>query len=170
MGHLSRTLASAAAPLSFLLLACAAEPEEEAAPGAIAPAQPDTSRMYMVRLDGLRRPDLVGSAGFVPRGEETFVVAGLRGTSDGGVLQGHIHQGESCDAPGDPVHPLREIRVGGDGTGRTSTTIPATISTVFDGNHLIVYHEEGGQPGETVLCGDIPVLVPLEGEPLPPGG
>lgn len=176
MGRISMARVSIAVALPLLLAACAAEPGAEGepagaevAPGASAAPRPDTARMYMVRLDGQRRPDLVGSAGFVPAGEETLVVAGIRGASAGGTLQGHIHQGESCDAPGSPAHPLEAIRVGEDGIGRTTTTIPASIGGVFDGGHLIVYHQEGGQPGPSVICGDIPVLVPLGEEAAAPG-
>lgn len=173
----SRARVPVVVTLPLLLGACAGEPAAEEAPvgaadaagAAAATPRPDTTRMYMVRLDGQRRPDLIGSAGFVPAGEETLVVAGIRGATAGGTLQGHIHQGETCDSPGDPAIPLEDLRVGPDGVGRTTTTISATISGVFDGGHLVVYHEEGGQPGPAVVCGDIPVLVPLDGEAGEPG-
>ena len=166
----SATAWISALSLSLLLPACAAEPAAEDETPVAAPAEPDTTRMYMVRLDGQRRPDLVGSAGFVPAGEETLVMAGIRGATAGGTLQGHIHAGESCDSPGAPTQPLGDIQVGADGIGRSSTTIPATIGTVFDGAHLVVYHQEGGEPGPAVICGDIPILVPLLEETPAAGG
>lgn len=170
-----------AVSLPLVLGACGGEPVAEAPPGGVETAgeagpaaaaapRPDTTRMYMVRLDGLRRPDLIGSAGFVPAGDQTLVIAGVRGADAGGTLQGHLHRGETCDAPGEAAIPLEDISVGADGLGRSTTTVPASIGTVFDGDHLLVYHQGDGEPGQAVICGDIPVLVPLTEEGASPPG
>lgn len=171
MGRIVSTLLSTLA-LATALAACAPDPpaEEALPPGDASAASPDTTRMYMVRLDGQRRPDVVGSAGFVPRGERTLVVAGIRGLASGATLQGGIHQGESCDSPGAAALSLEEIRIGGDATGRSTTTVDADIGTIFDGGHLVVFRSGGTGEEVAVVCGDIPVLVPLVEETPPAGG
>lgn len=165
MGRSWMALVSCCMPLLLLTQTGCERGAVEEAPlqsgvSALAPAEGDTTRMYMVRMDGLRRPDLIGSAGFVPRGDQSLVMVGVRGATAGGTLRGNIHRADTCDDnPGEPVFPLEAITVGADGTGKVRTTLPATTPAVFDGNHLIVYQEEGGGSGSVVICGDIPIMV-----------
>lgn len=72
----------------------------------------------------------------------------------GGVHQGHIHEGR-CDDIGGVVVPLPPVTVAG-GAGTASSSVAVDAMSVMDGNHVIVYHEAGGDPGSLVVCGEIP--------------
>ena len=89
-----------------------------------------------------------------PMGQQTEIMVRLSGPQ-AGVHQGHIHTG-TCDNIGGVVQPLQPVDVpqGAQGTSTTSVSIPP--STVMNGQHVVVYHTAGGDPGAPVACANIP--------------
>lgn len=86
---------------------------------------------------------------------QSRVVVNLRAArTASGVHQGHIHQG-TCDSLGGVVVPLPPITVAG-GVGTASSSVAVDPMSVMDGNHVVAYHEAGGNPGRPVVCGEIP--------------
>jgi hypothetical protein len=135
----------------------AAEPG--AAPGPPPVAGTDTLQTYLVRLETGDQRQITGTAGFErdPGGVGTRVIVRIQDEAGGGTYQGHIHRGNRCDAPGSVVTPLEPVTTAG-GTGQSVTTVDLPMETIFDANHLVVYHEPGGSPGAPLLCGSVPAL------------
>jgi hypothetical protein len=67
-------------------------------------------------------------------------------------MPGHIHSG-SCDNIGAVVLPLQEISTDEGGTGTMTTTVAVAPMTAMNGEHIVVYHGEGGTPA---ACAAIP--------------
>lgn len=158
--------------LSVALAACAVDADEadEAAPAAdeapaadaAAPALPGDAGAprpdeYLVRMVGLGGAETAGTAALEPRGDSTGVTVALRGVPADGMYQGHVHEGDTCDAIGRVKWPLHPVTATGAAGGQSETTLAAPLDSVMDGNTLVVFHGEGGQP---LVCGDIPVLPP----------
>jgi hypothetical protein len=114
------------------------------------------------QMDGMERVDMRPVAGSNVSGEasitgdaqNTQIMVQLTGGQPGDK-QGHIHQGR-CDNIGPVAFPLESVNVQAGGTGSSTSTVNAPMTAVMDGNHLIAYHEAGGNPGAPVVCGDIP--------------
>lgn len=79
----------------------------------------------------------------------------IRNATAGSVHQGHIHTG-TCDAPGDVVAPLADINVGDNGEGTSENDLDIPMMTVMNGQHIVAFHEAGGDPGAPVVCAAIP--------------
>jgi hypothetical protein len=69
-----------------------------------------------------------------------------------GQKSGHIHTG-TCDNIGPVAFPLEPVNAQQGGT--STSTINATAEQLMDGQHVIAYHEAGGNPGRPVTCGEI---------------
>ncbi len=50
------------------------------------------------------------------------------------------------------VQPLPTATAGADGTATVDTTVAVDPNTVMNGQHIIAYHGEGGNP---VVCGQV---------------
>jgi hypothetical protein len=147
------------APLCFLFLAAcgtddadAPPPVEQPAPVVEAPAQPagETTAEF-VPLDG---SGVGGSLSISATGQQPVLTVSLRNAPEG-VYQGHIHGGTCADRTR-AITPLQAVTVGADGSGSATSTVDMPAETLFDGNHIVVYHEAGGAPGASVTCAEIP--------------
>jgi hypothetical protein len=78
----------------------------------------------------------------------------LRNASEG-VYQGHVHGG-SCANRTRSIVGLEPVHVAADGAGSSTSTVDLDATTLFDGNHIVVYHEAGGSPGASITCAEIP--------------
>jgi hypothetical protein len=88
---------------------------------------------------------IAGEATVTDRGAESEVMVRLTGASPNGTHPGHIHSG-TCAAIGSVVQPLQEIATDATGTGTMTTTVAIAPMTLSNGQHIIVYHGEGGAP------------------------
>lgn len=157
----SRILVAVAA-LAFATAACADQTAEDDL--GIPPATETTPPATPADADPL--PELVAMQ---PVGESQLTgsveidgddrIAGINvqinGSTDGAVHQGHIHTG-TCDAPGTVVQPLEPITIEEGGEGSSENDVDLTTAAVTDGQHIVVYHEAGGNPGAPALCVAIP--------------
>lgn len=162
---LPRLLLAAALPLSFAACAPAADdqidefdvpaiepgetPAPEAPPAGM-PMAPATAQFTPLDDSGV-----TGSIEVQDEGDQTRVVALLSGAEAGGVHRGMIHSG-TCEAPGAPVETLSEVTIGEDGTGEGVSSVAVAPATVMDGQHVVIYHEAGGDPGAAIACAAIP--------------
>jgi hypothetical protein len=153
----------------FALAACAG-PEraddtetasEEALPATEATpptTTPETPASFTAQFQALNESGASGQAELRAIGESTEVRVILSGAGEG-VHQGHVHTG-TCDAPGDVVAPLTPITTDASGAGEQTGEVAVPLATVMDGNHIILYHEVGGEPGNPVACAPIPAQQP----------
>lgn len=153
-------------PLALLITACGGdEPETDSivvgdtamiAPttepaGTVAPAAPGAATQT-VQLDPLGDSGVSGEATLTRTNGQTQVMVRLTGTPGNTTHPGHIHSG-SCEAPGPPVQPLESVTTDATGSGTATSTVTVDEATVFNGQHIIQYHQAGGGPG--VTCGQI---------------
>lgn len=139
-------------------------------PGA-PPAMPDTARVdtasavtdtalknaaRQVALAPVGNSGISGNATIVAAGNGVSITVTLRGAKGAGTHQGHVHAG-TCDAPGAAVAPLQPVTTDASGAGSSSTAVSLPLSAVMNGEHVIAYHEAGGNPGKPVACGSIPL-------------
>lgn len=163
----SRFWALAVLPLAMAVGACEAEEEpvvEDATvvaepvpvtPAVAVPAPaPAAAGMATISMQPLNNSGAMGEAMLTPMGQQTQVMVNLTSTPQG-THAGHIHQG-TCASPGSVVVPLQPIEVGADGAGTMTTTVDVPAETAMNGQHIIVYHEAGGDPGQPIVCGAIP--------------
>jgi hypothetical protein len=155
----SRTAAVAATLM--LLIACGTD-DQDVAPGddfAQPPATPDlqqpepagSTTASLVALDG----SAIGGSVYIDAGtERATITVSLRNAPEG-TLQGHIHGGTCADRTR-AIMPLEPIDVDADGTGSSTSTVEMPAETLYDGQHIVVYHEAGGAPGASIVCAEIP--------------
>jgi hypothetical protein len=108
-----------------------------------------------VTMNAVGNSGVTGQAQFMDHAQgQTMVTVNL--TAQGNTTHsGHIHTG-TCDAPGDVVAPLQDITLA-NGTGSSSSTVPAPLATVMNGQHIVAYHaSSGANPGAPVVCAQIP--------------
>jgi hypothetical protein len=150
----------------FALAACAG-PEtaddtetatEEALPATEATPPPTTEpeqpASFTAQFQPINESGASGQVDLRAIGESTEVRVTLSGAGEG-VYQGHIHTG-TCDAPGDVVAPLSPITADASGAGDQTAEVAVPLATVMDGNHIVLYHEPGGEPGAPIACAPIP--------------
>lgn len=160
------------AALPFALVACGGDetdeviedPVVETDPAVVAPmpAATDTMMTGATAMGGGVAMNPVGSSGVsgtaevMAHGEgQTMVMVTLNGPAGAsGTHAGHVHTG-TCDSPGGVVAPLENVEMT-NGTGTASSTVDVPMSTVMNGQHIVVYHEAGGSPGTPVVCGALP--------------
>lgn len=92
-----------------------------------------------------------GEVTVTDRGGETEVLVRLTRAPADGTHPGHVHTG-SCESLGGVVQPLEPITVDATGTGTMTTNVAIPPATLMDGQHIVVYHGEGGAP---VTCAAI---------------
>lgn len=108
-----------------------------------------------VTMNAVGNSGVTGQAQFMDHGQgQTMVTVNL--TAQGNSTHsGHIHQG-TCDAPGSVVAPLQDITLA-NGTGTSTSTVPAPLATVMNGQHIVAYHQgQGSNAGAPVVCAQIP--------------
>lgn len=147
----------------FVLAACAApdtaedaETAAEEAPAAEAPPvtpapEPAT---HMAQFTALNESGTTGQVEIRAVGVGTELRVTLTGATEG-VHQGMVHAG-TCEAPGEVIAQLQPITVDATGIGEATSEVTAALNTVMDGNHVVIYHEAGGEPGAPVTCATIP--------------
>jgi hypothetical protein len=122
-----------------------------AAPGATQRDQMDG--MERINLSGIGGAQASGEASLAPDGQSTRVMVTLNNATPG-EKQGHIHTG-TCDNLGPVVAPLEPVNVQAGGTGTSTSTVDLPAQQIMEGDHVIAYHEAGGQPGRPVVCGEV---------------
>ncbi|HEV3049950.1 MAG TPA: hypothetical protein VGX50_06565 [Longimicrobium sp.] len=136
-------------------------PSTETSSTTTPPAATDTGMSGAQAMGGAVTMNAVGNSGvtgqaqFMDHGQgQTMVTVNLTGQGSS-THSGHIHQG-TCDAPGSVVAPLQDITLA-NGTGTSTTTVPAPLATVMNGQHIVAYHTSSGEnPGAPVVCAQIP--------------
>ena len=151
--------------LPLLLLGCADDPEVETIETDVIEAPMDAPAMEpamgamgeAVTADFVSLADMghEGQVTITPMGNQTQVMVQLSGPMEG-THDGHIHMGSDCDNLGSVVVPLESVTMGADNMGSSTSTVDLDPMMVMDGNHLVAYHETGGDPGTPVVCADIP--------------
>lgn len=150
----------------FLMAACAAPDTaedtetaaEEAAPAPETtptppPAMEETAT-HMAQVTALNESGTTGQVEIRALGEGSELRVTLMGATEG-AHQGMIHTG-TCDAPGEVVAQLQPVTVDATGQGEATSEVTQPLTSVMDGNHIVVYHEAGGEPGQPVACASIP--------------
>lgn len=115
---------------------------------------PESSDSIAIPLGGANDSGQSGWATLTANGAQTDVAV----TLSAGVLESelmHIHQG-SCANPGGVDYPLTSF-VGG--SGDSTMTVAASLSSIRNGNQYINVHQ-AGNPGTSTACGDIPAERP----------
>lgn len=154
---------AAAAALPLAVIACDTTPEDEfppadelATPDAPVPAPELTQPMEQTAtFEPLNDSGISGQVIASAEGSQTRVQVLIAGAQPNATLQGHIHRG-TCDAPGEVVAPLEAVETNDEGSGESTSTVSADPLAVFDGGHIVVYHEAGGEPGAPVTCAALP--------------
>jgi len=123
--------------------------EEVAPPGPAMdmPAMPMTAQLQALQDSGVN-----GEATVTGRGAQTEVMVRLTGATANATYPGHIHSG-TCAAVGGVVQPLQPITADATGAGTMTVTVDVPGNTTMNGQHIVVYHNEGGTP---VTCAAIP--------------
>lgn len=151
-----------ALPLAFAACAGDEEPEGDAldletagAPAATEPMQGDMGQAQgmatTVTMEGVGDSGVSGEAILTPAGGQSEVTVTLSGLEPNATHAGHIHQG-TCAAPGSVVVPLSEVTADASGSGTMTTTAAIAADSATAGQHVVVYHGEGGTP---IVCGEI---------------
>lgn len=126
--------------------------EEVATTPAPPPAMEQPPMAETVQIEPLQDSGASGEATVTAEGDQTQVMVRLAGLPANSTHPGHIHSG-TCDAVGSVVQPLQEIAVDATGTGTMTATVEVPPMTAMDGQHIVVYHGEGGTP---IACAAIP--------------
>lgn len=125
-------------------------------PPAAMPMDTGMAMHNQVMMNPVGNSGVSGSATLADANGQVQVAVQLTGFQPNTAHAGHIHQG-TCDSPGSVVAPLQEITAGADGAGSMTTTVQVPMNTVMNGQHIIAYHERGGEDhGPPVVCGSIP--------------
>ncbi|MGH7445018.1 MAG: hypothetical protein ACREKM_09085 [Longimicrobiales bacterium] len=155
----------AIATITVVAAACADQPDTEvddldippASETSVPPATPAADDMpaQTLTMNSVGGSQVTGDIEIDDDAGQLAVNVHLRNSTDGAVHQGHIHTG-TCDALGSVVEPLAEVTVGSDGEGTSENTVMIPMATVLDGQHVVAFHEAGGNPGASIVCAAIP--------------
>ena len=85
----------------------------------------------------------------VAEGDETSVTVTARGAAGGEVVV--IEAGTCAAGTASPEHLLEDL----DPTGRSETTVPASLGDLSGGAYSIAIHRSAEAYGDVVACGDI---------------
>ena len=108
-----------------------------------------------VTMNAVGNSGVTGQAQFMDHGGGQTMVTVTLNAQGNTAHSGHIHKG-TCDSPGEVVAPLQDITLA-NGTGNSSSTVPAALATVMNGEHIVAYHQgQGANAGAPVVCGQIP--------------
>lgn len=109
-----------------------------------------------VTLNPVGGSGVSGDMSATASGGGVTVMVSLRGAKGAGTHQGHVHTG-TCDALGGVVAPLQPVTTDAGGSGSSTSTVSVPVATLMNGQHVVSYHEAGGNPGKSVACGAIPM-------------
>lgn len=124
----------------------------EGLPPAAEPMQEEMGGMATtVSMSALNDSGVTGEAILTPTGTQTEVTVTLNGLEPSSTHPGHIHQG-SCDAVGSVMVPLSEITADASGSGTMTATVELAADSILAGDHIVVYHADGGTPA---VCGEV---------------
>lgn len=140
--------------LPLVLAACNADGGEDFAPvddalealDDVMPPMPSTATFSSLGDSGVN-----GEAILTPMGEASEVTVSLAGLAPGTTHPGHIHEG-TCASPGSVVTPLSEITADGNGAGSMTVVAPIAADSALSGEHIILYHGDGGTP---IVCAEL---------------
>lgn len=140
--------------LPLVLAACGGDGGEDSAAvdeameaiDEVMPPMPTTATLTPLGDSGVN-----GEAVLMPMGAESEVTVSLAGLAPGTSHPGHIHEG-TCAAPGPVILPLSEITADGNGAGSMSVVAPIAADSALAGEHIILYHGEGGTP---IVCAEL---------------
>ena len=104
------------------------------------------------QFQALQNSGVTGEATVTGRGTQTEVTVRLTGSQPSASHPGHIHTG-TCEAVGSPIQPLQPVAIDSSGTGTMTATVDVPGNTAMNGQHIVVYHGEGGVP---ITCAPIP--------------
>ena len=146
----------------FFAAACAAPDNQEdamedteSAQETAAPMPPAPPLPILVQFTPLNESGILGDVEVSANGESSNVRVTLRSSQPEVTHQGHIHMG-TCEEPGSVMAPLNAITTDAAGTGTTTSTVALPVATVANGQHIVLYHQAGGEPGTPVVCAAIP--------------
>ena len=91
-----------------------------------------------------------GTAVMTPMGDQTQVVINVPAGPGGTPQPAHIHDG-TCAAPGKVVWPLTNVV-----DGKSTSMVPAKLSDITTGGHLINIHKSATEINVYTSCGQIP--------------
>lgn len=120
---------------------------DPAARGAAPSAPPETE----VELAAVDHSGITGTVGADRDDEQVTVSVSVEGLEPGVDYPAHVHDGR-CVAGGPVRFPLGRITADDDGTGRSTTRIPAAELPPA-GSLFVQVHGEGGR---AVACADLP--------------
>ena len=104
-----------------------------------------------VMMNAVNNSGVSGAIVLAERGGAPVMVR-LMGVQGPGTLQGYVHGG-SCENLGGVVAPLEPITVDNTGMGSSTSNVNLALGALTDGNHVVSYHQPGGNPGAPVVCG-----------------
>lgn len=157
-----------ALPLLMVLAACGDAGEDSAGgladramPESAIPDTPVDAAMGMdqfgggqtVLMEPLQDSGVGGEVTITGRGDQVEIMVRLTGTPPESTHPGHVHTGR-CTSIGAVVQPLESITTDAVGTGTMTTTVEIPPMTLMDGQHIVVYHGNGGAP---ITCAAIPM-------------
>jgi hypothetical protein len=162
---MKRSIGWVGLPFVVLLAACPGEtrdgdvalrddtavPPAEVTTPAVTPqaGQGMTERAAFQELQG---SGVSGEVTLTDRGAQTEVMVRLSGAPANSTLPGHVHSG-TCQNIGGVQQPLQPIDTDATGAGTMTTSVDLAPMTAMDGQHVVVYHGEGGTP---ITCAPIP--------------
>jgi len=106
------------------------------------------AHLNLMPVQGTSETGLGGMAMLTPRGDQVEIAVTVTGKPDA-TLQAHVHRGR-CGADRGVAMPLTPITTNQDGTGTSTTSVPADTAR---GEHFVQVHGTGDAP---VLCADLP--------------
>lgn len=130
-------------------------PAEETTTPEVLPEPQEDFESQTIQLSGVGDSPITGDVEIDDEDGRTTLNVHLRGSTAGSVHKGHVHTG-TCDAPGEAVAPLADITIGDNGEGTSENDLDLPMMTVMNGQHIVAYHEAGGDPGAPVVCAAIP--------------
>ncbi|MBA3890569.1 MAG: hypothetical protein H0X64_08555 [Gemmatimonadaceae bacterium] len=120
-----------------------------------APAPMAASNANRLTFTAVGSSALTGDISVEEENGGTEIDVTIRNSTDGAVHKGYVHSG-TCASIGAVVAPLNDIRIDGDRDGDSETQLQLPMATVMNGQHTVVYHEAGGNPGAPAVCVAIP--------------
>lgn len=118
----------------------------------------ETGARIDAELEALNDSGISGSVRLTPGAAGTVVMLTVQ-PSDSMATGGrrhvaHIHRG-SCDNIGAVVAPLEAVATDAPGGATSTSRVDLDLATLTDGNHIVVVHAAGGEPGRPVACAPI---------------
>jgi hypothetical protein len=127
-----------------------AAPAPEVGPETAPPAEQMMTQRAAVRE--VQGSGVSGEVTIADRGDRTEISVRLADAPANSTLPGHVHSG-TCENIGGVQQALEQITTDATGAGTMTATVDLAPMTAMDGQHVVVYHGEGGTP---IACAEIP--------------